>query len=216
MLGGPGTPASEPSATSAHHHHVGRRSDDIYMSSATFWLESSSHSCLPRSQFTPYCTQWIVVIHVRLQGVLRRREGSSTAATPHTGSSFAAISVGSGIAMGAGTSTAVVRVWRVVHPGTASQAVVQKSATGAVQWFPNQEMMSHIIFFPAGLDNALTRPHHDTSTGITSTFCLNQSLYHLINQGHILNKPPHRHLARQLHPTSRSRLPRLCGGLLSA
>ena len=58
-------------------------------------------------------------------------------------------------------------------------------------------------FFSAGLDNALTRPHHDTSTGTTSTFCLNQSLYHLIKQGHFLNKPPHRHLghlARQLHP----------------
>ena len=61
MPGVPRTPASEPSATSAHHHHLGRRPDDIYMSSATFWLESSSHPCLPRPQFTPYAvdTQWL-------------------------------------------------------------------------------------------------------------------------------------------------------------
>ena len=59
--GVPRTPASEPRATNAHHHHLGRRPDDIYMSSATFWLESSSHSCLPRPQFTPYAvdTQWL-------------------------------------------------------------------------------------------------------------------------------------------------------------
>ena len=89
--------------------------------------------------------------------------------------------------------------WYFNSGGTCVEVVDQKSATGAVQWVPNLEMMSHIIFFPAGLDNALTRPHHDTSTGMTSTFCLNPRLYSLIIQGHILNKPPHRHLVRTQH-----------------
>ena len=72
---------------------------------------------------------------------------------------------------GSGTSAASGGTCgEVVVPGTGSQAVVQKSATGAIQLVPNQAMMSHTIFFPAGLDNALTRPHHDTSTGNTSTF----------------------------------------------
>ena len=213
MPGVPRTPASEPSATSAHHHHLGRP-DDIYMSSETFWLESSSHSCLPRPQFTPYAvdTQWLFMSGFKVFS------DAEKAAAPQLHPTLVAALQLFLLGLVLGWVLVLQQRWyvcvEVVHPRTASQAVVQKSATGAVQWFPNQEMMSHIIFFPAGLDNALTRPHHDTST-----FCLNQSLYNLINQGHILNKPPHRHLghlARQLHPTSRSRLPQICGGLLSA
>ena len=68
---------------------------------------------------------------------------------------------------GPGTSTAVVRV-EVVDHGTASQAVVQKSATGAVQWVPIQEMMSHS--FSSQLDST-THSHDHT------TFCLNPRLY---------------------------------------
>ena len=85
---------------------------------------------------------------------------------------YAAISIGSvSYWDGCGSSAASGGTCgEVVVPGTASQAVVQKSATGAAQLVPNPAMMSNIIFFAAGLDNALTRPHHDTSTGNTSTF----------------------------------------------
>ena len=179
--------------------------------------ESSSHSCSP-SPATPYAvdTQWLFMSGFKVFS------DAEKAAAPQLHPTLVAALQLFLLGLVLGWALVLQQRWYVCGGSSSRdrvQAVVQKSATGAVQWFPNQEMMSHIIFFPAGLDNALTRPHHDTSTGITSTFCLNQSLYNLINQGHILNKPPHRHLgqlARQLHPTSRSRLPRICGGLLSA
>ena len=107
-----------------------------------------------------YATWFFDVQHSRSFSF--RREGSSTTATPQQlVRSFAAISIGSGIGMGAGTSAASGGTCgEVVVPGIASQGVVQKSATGAVLLVPNQAMMSHIIFFPAGLDQ---RAHTTTS-----------------------------------------------------
>ena len=91
-----------------------------------------------------------------------------------------------------------------VDHGTASQAVVQKSAMGPVQWVPNQEMMSHIIFFLAG-DNALTRPHHDTSTGITSSTASSfKGTFSTSHRTGTWSAPPP------------SRPQRICCGLLSA
>ena len=87
---------------------------------------------------------------------------------------------------GPGTSTAVVRVWRWLITGPRPKQWFRRARRLLFSGFRCRTSFCSQLDF----DNALTRPHHDTSTGIPSTFCLNPRLYSLIIQG--------------LHPTSRT------------